>query len=646
MTTITIDGKTFDVPEGTTVLRAAQSNGIEIPTLCDHPHLTPYGGCRLCLVEVEGYRTLQPSCTLPVSNNMVIKTDTKKVLDARKFVLTLIFSERNHFCPYCQVSGGDCELQNAAYNEGMTHWPLQPNWQPYPVDASHPFIILENNRCILCRRCVRACGELVGNYTLGFEERGARSILVADTGVPLGDSTCISCGTCVQVCPTGALIDRWSAYQGHEVKFESVKTICAGCSLGCGIEVFTRDNRLVKVYGDWDHPLNAGVICEVGRFLPMTEKCDRINTPMVRKNGSLKAATWDEAISAISEKLVAAKGSIFSQISTRQSVETMFTFKQLFVDGLQASLATSTEEGQFTSTSAKFADTLAKPYEAGLSDLATSNGVLVLGVDLVKEHQVAGFFVKRNLANGTNLVVVDPKENSLDKHANKVLKPSGNLYEEVFKGISAAVVKLGLAKTKTTVKVSDLDAAAAATKVTPDDYLDAAFVLASAVDPVIVYNQQVSLPALKDFAALIGAKLISLKGEANSMAASQLGLDKVYKPADYKVAFVALGDGEISQKMVTEIEKAPFKVVQACYTSSLTALADVVLPSTNWLEQGGHFINTDGTIQEAVRVLLPSDDFYTIGETLVKIADKAGVKLIGDCHKNLHHRVAPVALSK
>ncbi|MBA3074514.1 MAG: 2Fe-2S iron-sulfur cluster binding domain-containing protein, partial [Anaerolineae bacterium] len=203
MATITINGNKLEVPDGMTVLRAAQANGIEIPTLCDHPHLTPYGGCRLCLVEVEGARTLQPSCTLPVSNNMVVKTDTKKVLDARKFVLTLIFSERNHFCPYCQVSGGDCELQNAAYNEGMTHWPLSPNYTTFPMDASHPYIIMEANRCILCRRCVRACGDLVGNYTLGFEERGANSILVADTGVPLGESTCISCGACVQVCPTG-----------------------------------------------------------------------------------------------------------------------------------------------------------------------------------------------------------------------------------------------------------------------------------------------------------------------------------------------------------------------------------------------------------------------------------------------------------
>jgi len=137
MIKLTIDGKPIEVLEGTTVLNAARQAGIEIPTLCEHPHLSPYGGCRLCLVEVEGMRTLQPSCTLPAGNNMVIKTNTEKTKAARKFVLTLIFSERNHFCPYCQVSGGDCELQNAAYHEGMTHWALQPNWQPYPVDASN-----------------------------------------------------------------------------------------------------------------------------------------------------------------------------------------------------------------------------------------------------------------------------------------------------------------------------------------------------------------------------------------------------------------------------------------------------------------------------------------------------------------------------
>jgi len=646
MVTVTIDGKALEIPEGTTVLRAAQSAGIDIPTLCDHPHLTPYGGCRLCLVEVEGYRTLQPSCTLPVSNNMVIKTSTKKVLDARKFVLTLIFSERNHFCPYCQVSGGDCELQNAAYHEGMTHWPLQPNWQPYPVDASHPYIILENNRCILCRRCVRACDELIGNFTLGFEERGARSILVADTGVPLGESSCISCGACVQVCPTGALIDRWSSYLGHEVKFDSTKTICVGCSVGCGIEVFTRDNNLVRIDGDWDKPINAGVLCEIGRFKPMAEKCDRVFTPMIRKNGSLKAATWQEALTAAAAGLKESKSKVAALISTRQPVEALAQFKQLFSEKLTAELVTSLEEGMSTNSLAASADELGKPFESKLDELKKSDAVLVLDDDLVNDHQVAGFFVKRNLPKGSNLVVVDANSNELSKLANKVLTPSSGSYDDVVVGLYAAAVKLGLIKAKKSVTADDLAKAAAKTGLQTDDFLDAAFLLASSSNPVIVYSDKTNSSVLREFAASINAKLVSLKGEANSLAASQLHLDKPFRSTDLKAVFIALGDGGITQKLVKEIEKIPFKVVQASYTSALTAGADVLLPSTNWLEQSGHYISADGYVQEASQSIKPAEDVLSISETLHKLADILGIRLDDNWSKLVHDRVSPVQINK
>ncbi len=644
MVTVTIDGKALEVPEGITVLRAAQSAGIEIPTLCDHPHLTPYGGCRLCLVEVEGYRTLQPSCTLPVSNNMVIKTNTKKVLDARKFVLTLIFSERNHFCPYCQVSGGDCELQNAAYHEGMTHWPLQPNWQPYPVDASHPYIIIDNNRCILCRRCVRACDELIGNFTLGFEERGARSILVADTGVPFGESTCVSCGSCIQVCPTGAMIDRWSSYLGHEVKFDSTKTICVACSIGCGIEVFSRDNNLVRIDGDWDKPISSGVLCDLGRFKPMVEKCDRIFTPMVRKNGTLKAATWEDALSAAASGLKSARPKIAALISTRQPVESLHLFKQLFADQLSAELATTLEEGAKTALLASSADELGKPFESKLEELKSSDAVLVVADDLVLEHQVAGFFIKRNLPKGTSLVVVDKATNNLGKLANKNLNPSSGSFEDVFVGLSAAVAKLGLAKSKKNISAETLSKAAAATGLATEDFLDAAFLLASATNPVIVYASKALSSALRDFASLINAKLVSLKGEANSLAASQLHLDKPFSPAGVNAVYVALGDDEITQKMVKEIEKIPFKVVQATYASALTAGADVLFPSTNWLEQTGHYISADGHVQEALQSLKPAEDVLSVRETLLKLAERLGLSLDENWSKDVHSRVAPVLI--
>ena len=148
----------------------------------------------------------------------------------------------------------------------MTHWPIQPNWQPFEVDASHPYFVMDHNRCILCRRCVRACAELSGNFTLGMEERGAKTMLVADLGIPLGDSSCISCGSCVQICPTGALIDRWSAYLGKDKDTQATQTVCIGCSIGCGIEVLSRNNNLIRVEGNWDAEVNGGVLCEVGRF--------------------------------------------------------------------------------------------------------------------------------------------------------------------------------------------------------------------------------------------------------------------------------------------------------------------------------------------------------------------------------------------
>jgi formate dehydrogenase major subunit len=632
MVNITIDGKTLEAQEGLSVLQAARQAGIEIPTLCDHPNLTPYGGCRLCLVEVEGARTLQPSCTLPINNNMVVRTDTPRVHEARKFVLSLIFSERNHFCPYCQVSGGDCELQNAAYAEGMTHWPLQPNWNAYPVDASHPFIILENNRCILCRRCVRACGELVGNYTLGIEERGARSILVADLGLPLGSSSCISCGSCVQVCPTGAIIDRWSAYHGKETQVDKTQTICVGCSVGCGIDVLTRDNNLIRIEGNWDAEINGGVICETGRFTPMDDHRERVLTPMVRKDGALKAATWDEALNVIASKV---KGSKVAAIaSTRLPAEALHAFKQVFADGLKGDLVTSTEEGFETSAAASVAAANGKPFEAKLSALENAGAVLAFNLDLTKEHQVAGFFVKRVLGLGINLVVVDSAVNGLDTFANIALKPRKGSEKDVVAALTAAVTKSkGLA-----------DAAAKAG--IPVEQLEEAAAFLAAEKPAIVYGKAdaETVKALIDLAAALKGIIISTKGAANSLAASQYGLDKPVTLSGHQAVFVALGDEEPAQHLLKQLSGAPFLAVQASYISQLTGKADVVLPVTNWLEQDGHYVSLDGTVQEAHKAINPGEGILSSAVALTNLAKAVGVKVNEDWKKALKQRVAVVEL--
>jgi formate dehydrogenase major subunit len=628
MIKLTIDGKEIEVKEGTTVLEAAEAAGVYVPTLCHHPQLTPYGGCRLCMVDVEGARTLQPSCTMPATDGMVVNTKSQKVLDARKFVLTLIFSERNHFCMYCQVSGGDCELQNRAYDEGMTHWDLQPNWTPYEVDASHPTIVLDNNRCILCRRCVRACGELVGNHTLGFEERGAKSFLVADYDVPLGESSCISCGTCVQICPTGALIDRQSAYQGKETEVDHHLGVCTECSVGCVRDVLTRDNRLVRIEGDWDAEPSHGLLCDKGRFEPLEEDRGRIVTPLVRKDGSLKAATWDEALDAIASGLGAGKG-LAALASTRLSAETLSYFKSLFGDKLSAEIVTSLEEGAATASLAKLAEKLGKPFESSLDVLKDTETVLSLELDLVDNHQVAGFFVKRQLQNETKLFVAGSDDNALAANAKALLplKPGSE---------AVLLVKLVDAVEKGT---DDAELA---------PVVDA---LKAAEKPVIVYGKtfaenadEIALEALLKLAELTGAALVGVKGNANSMAAAQLGLEAPFKAEAASAAVVALGDEDPSAKLTKALEAVPFVVALSAYESQLTGGADVVLPVAMWAEESGSFLSMDGRLQKAVKALDAPEGVVTTLEALEKLAGQLKVEPDQDWEARLMARVPSVQI--
>ena len=622
MVNLTIDGKNIEVKEGMTVLNAARAAGIEIPTLCDHPQLTPYGGCRLCLVEVEGARTLQPSCTLPVNNEMKVHTDTEKVRNARKFVLSLIFSERNHFCPYCQVSGGDCELQNAAYAEDMTHWPLQPNWKPFPVDASHPFIIVENNRCILCRRCVRACGELVGNYTLGFEERGAESALVADLGLPLGESSCIGCGTCVQVCPTGALIDRWSAYQGKETEVDVTKTICQGCSIGCGLEVLTRDNRLVRIEGNWYDTVSGGLLCEVGRFNPMDEERERVLTPMLKNNGSTKAATWDDALAAIKDQLKSAKGKAAAVVSTRLSAEAMDAFKQVCqATGIEKFF--STEGSQITGPATKAASLLGKPFETKMDALNYADAYLVIGEDLTKDHQVLSFFMKRRLPDGAKLIHIGKADSGFKNFADAVLSvPAGkeSAFLEDLKGL--------LANDNAVEKVAGaygLDAAQLAESIK---------ILKSGEKPAVVMgsrydfnDEAAAYNTALNIANDLKAVFISTKGNINSLAAAQMDLDNTLDLSGVELVVLAAGDEVFSQQFMGKFEKVPTMVVFSSYISPLTAAADVVLPVTNWLEQDGHFLNLDGRLLSAKAALEASEGIYSNVDAFAKLADSLDIKL-------------------
>ncbi len=641
MVKITIDGKTTEVEKGTTILNAARKLGIVIPTLCDHPELTPYGGCRLCLVEVEGAKTLQPSCTLPAANDMVVQTDTQKVHDARKFILSMIFSERNHFCPYCQVSGGDCDLQNSAYDEGMTHWPIMPNWQPYPVDASHSFIILDHSRCILCRQCVRACGELVGNFTLSFKERGAESTLIADLGVPLGESSCIGCGTCLQVCPTGTLIDRWSAYFGKETEVDTTKTICLGCSIGCGINVITRDNRLVRIEGDWEAEINGGVLCEVGRFHPMVEERERLLTPMIRMNGKLKAATWDDAISAATEKINTSKGNFSGVASTRLSMETLNEFKAI-CDAFDAKSISTTEDYAAISAVFDLAESSGKAFESKIDEIKNADCYLIIGEDTTKDHQVVSFFAKRQIPAGAKLIQISEIPTGFDNFADESLTIDNKSQSEFIDAINNLITK----------KSGNAEKIAKSFKLNVTSLENAVEMLSSAKKVAVIFGSRTSydnaaavLGSIVSLSEQINGKLITTKGNINSVGASVIGINDAVNIDESELIMMALGDEELSKSFSKKFIKAPSSIIFSSYVSSLTANADIVFPVQNWLEQGGYFINADGHIFEAKAALEAPETVFSSEESLSKLAAVLKVKKQQSWKELLKKSPAPVTIS-
>jgi bidirectional [NiFe] hydrogenase diaphorase subunit len=206
--TLTMDGRPLSAADGQSLLDVAQENGVVIPRLCHLDGLSEVGACRLCVVEVVGSTKLAPACLTPADEGMVVTTDSPRLRSHRRMIVELLFAERNHVCSVC-VANGACELQDLAYAVGMDHVRFPYQHPDLAVDASHPRFSLDNNRCVLCTRCVRICDEIEGAHTWDVARRGAAAQVITDLAQPWGESdTCTGCGKCVHVCPTGALSEK------------------------------------------------------------------------------------------------------------------------------------------------------------------------------------------------------------------------------------------------------------------------------------------------------------------------------------------------------------------------------------------------------------------------------------------------------
>lgn len=301
---MTINGRQVTAREGQTVLEAATEAGIKIPTLCHHPALKPIGSCRLCLVEISRQRTLQPACTFPVMDGAEILTHSPKVEEARRFVLELLLSDHPLDCMTCERTGS-CELQDLAYEYGIQQTRFPGVQHDYPIDTSNPFYLRDYNKCILCRRCVRACNEINGVEAIGVIQRGFSSKIGTAFDGTMQDSPCEFCGMCVEVCPTGALQPKLGIGQGRAWELDKVATTCPYCGVGCQYYLNVKDGRIVGVSSKWDAPANHGWTCVKGRYgWDFVHHPDRLTKPLIRreKGGELEEAEWDEALALVATR--------------------------------------------------------------------------------------------------------------------------------------------------------------------------------------------------------------------------------------------------------------------------------------------------------------------------------------------------------
>lgn len=441
-----IDGIPIKARKREKILWAALDNGIYIPNLCAIRQADePFGGCRLCFVQIEGQPDPVTACTEPVAERMVVHTDSPEVKRLCRTAAELLIAAE---CPDCAACAKNrhCELQRIAAHLGVKLKPKRLRRMPksLPIDSSNPFFIRDPNKCVLCGKCLWACSEIVGADAIDFTFRGFDTVLRPFDIEPMIDERCESCGECVAICPVAALVAKDLRWPKQEVK-----SICPYCAVGCGIYLGIDNASIVGVRGDEESPVNSGSLCAKGRFgiAEFVHHPDRLTSPVVRKGRRFMKVSWEEALELIASKFAKHKGDQFGLISSAKCTNEDSYVLQKFA---RAVMGTNNIDNSSRLCDAPSMVALGQSFGSGgmsnpISDIEGAAGILAIGTNPTSSHPIVGQQIRRAVRKGAKLIVINPREIDLCRHSSLWLqnRPGSDL--ALLMGMMRVIVDEGLA---------------------------------------------------------------------------------------------------------------------------------------------------------------------------------------------------------
>jgi len=599
-----IDGREVHAPVGTNLIDAAYLVDIYIPNLCYLKGMKGFGACRLCLVDIEGMKAPVIACNTKVKEGMVVSTQTERVRDIRRFVLDLILAIHPLDCMTC-TKAGICKLQQYAYEYELKDTSFTRKKMGYPIDQVNPFIRRDPLYCILCGRCVRVCKEQ-GTKVLDFIGRGINVEIGTAYNKPLRQSGCTFCGSCIDACPVNALpeADRWR--KGREWEYEKTESVCLLCGSGCNILVSVKDGIIQKI-STGEKPGSAKkYICAYGRFgYDYIDSKSRLTVPLKRVDGELRETTWKDALSIVAEKLKDAGGKTGFISIAGLSNEDALTLKRFAKNVVKTK--------HFDTTMSLYAD--ARSLRDSQSSLITSSDLIVLvGLNPSQWDRVLPALdasIRKRVNRGGKLIVINSSNTRIEEVAALSLKGDEL---STLKGIAKVLIDRGL---KADIQLESAVKDAEITK----DIEKAANLIIEANKPLIFTS-----PSLFEASAnitLIKGKVIAVGLESNARGIALLGITtegKNYQEmvTDGMGVLYAIGEVPLSKRPDTN-----FLIVQNSHLTELAKEADIVLPSTTFLEATGTMIDYLGRFKLLQKVIEPQgtsknhrDIFITLSKIL------------------------------